>query len=48
MSTLYNTRVTAIGGRSEDAYKRATEPKELKGAGHVDLYTGWILSPSTS
>jgi fermentation-respiration switch protein FrsA (DUF1100 family) len=41
MSTLYSTRVTAIGGRSEDAYKRATEPKEfvwVKGAGHVDLY----------
>ena len=33
---------------SEDAYKRAAEPKELvlvKGAGHVDLYDRVTLIP---
>ena len=33
---------------SEDAYKRAAEPKELlyvKGAGHVDLYDRTSLIP---
>jgi uncharacterized protein len=34
---------------SEDAYRRAAEPKELyyvKGAGHVDLYDKTELIPS--